>query len=86
LHLWLPLPSGYNPEQVADEAHRSGVVVSPSTQYAIAQRESPGLRLTFCSESPERLREGARRLGRALAALAPKAQDLRQTENWHGVV
>jgi DNA-binding transcriptional MocR family regulator len=71
LHLWLPLPAGYNPEEVTDEARRRGVVVTPSTLYALEPREQPGLRLTFCAEPPERLREGARRLGRALAALAP---------------
>jgi len=86
LHLWLSLPPGYNPEQVADEARRHGVVVSPSTLYAIEQRESPGLRLTFCAESPQRLREAARRLGRALTALAPMGEDLHQTQDWLGVV
>ena len=72
LHLWLPLPAGYNPEEVTDEARRRGVVVTPSTLYALEPREQPGLRLTFCAEPPERLREGARRLGRALTALSPR--------------
>jgi DNA-binding transcriptional MocR family regulator len=72
LHLWLPLPAGYNPEEVADEARRRGVMVTPSTLYALEPREHAGLRLTFCAETAERLREGARRLGRALAAVAPK--------------
>jgi 2-aminoadipate transaminase len=86
LHLWLPLPAGYNPEEVTDEARRRGVVVSPSTLYALEQRESPGLRLTFCSESPQRLREGARRLGRALSALKPQSQEKHHAEDWLGVV
>jgi GntR family transcriptional regulator/MocR family aminotransferase len=72
LHLWISLPPTYNPEEVADEARRRGVVVAPSTLYALEPREAPGLRVTFCSEPPERLREGARRLGRALGALAPR--------------
>jgi GntR family transcriptional regulator/MocR family aminotransferase len=72
LHLWLPLPAGYNPEEVSEEARRRGVMVSPSTLYALEPRERPGLRLTFCAEPADRLREGARRLGRALAAVAPR--------------
>jgi DNA-binding transcriptional MocR family regulator len=46
--------------------------VTPSTLYALEPREQPGLRLTFCAEPADRLREGARRLGRALAALSPR--------------
>jgi hypothetical protein len=57
LHLWLLLPATYNPEEVADEARRRGVVVTPSTLYALEPREHPGLRLTFCTEPPERLSE-----------------------------
>jgi DNA-binding transcriptional MocR family regulator len=72
LHVWLPLPAGYNPEEVADEARRRGVGVAPSTLYALEPREQPGLRLTFCAEPPDRLREGAKRLARALASVAPR--------------
>jgi DNA-binding transcriptional MocR family regulator len=72
LHLWLPLANGYNPEEVADEARRRGVMVSPSTLYAVDPREQPGVRLTFCAEPVARLQEGARRLGKALSALAPR--------------
>jgi len=86
LHLWLSLPTGYNAEEVADEARRRGVNVSPSTLYALDSRESLGLRLTFCGEPPERLREGARRLCRTLNALAPKHGSAARTDASLGVV
>jgi GntR family transcriptional regulator/MocR family aminotransferase len=86
LHFWLPLPAGYNPEEVTDEARRRGVMVSPSTLYALEPRERPGLRLTFCAEPPERLREGARRLGRALATLSPRRPPDAREEASLGVV
>jgi 2-aminoadipate transaminase len=86
LHLWLSLPTGYNPEEVADEARRRGVLVSPSTLYAVDPREAAGLRLTFCAESPQRLREGARRLGRALSALLPKRVSADRVDANLGVV
>jgi DNA-binding transcriptional MocR family regulator len=86
LHLWLPLPAGYNPEEVADEARRRGVGVAPSTLYALEPREQPGLRLTFCAEPVERLREGAKRLGRALAAVAPRRPVAQRNDSSLGVV
>lgn len=66
--LWLKLPPDLDPEDVHDAARREGVVISPSTLHAVA-RDHGGVRLTFCAEPPERLVEGARRLGRALVTL-----------------
>jgi GntR family transcriptional regulator/MocR family aminotransferase len=86
LHLWLTLPVGYNAEEVADEARRRGVNVSPSTLYSAESRETVGLRLTFCGESPQRLREGARRLGRALSSLAAKHSSALPADASLGVV
>ncbi len=67
--LWLPTPQHIDPEALFHEGQREGVVVNPSTLYAARGQEQRGIRLTFCSEPPERLVEGARRLGRAWTAL-----------------
>jgi 2-aminoadipate transaminase len=64
--LWLNLPQDVDSEAVFEEAKRQGVVVSPSTLYETGTTVHAGLRLTFCAEPPDRLREGARRLGVAL--------------------
>lgn len=73
LILWLPLPPSIAPEAVFDEAQRQGVLVSPSTLHsATGQGASQGIRLTFCTEPPDRLVEGAKRLGRALATVAER--------------
>jgi DNA-binding transcriptional MocR family regulator len=45
------------------------VLVHPSTLNAVSDSAPGGIRLTFCGESPARLAEGARRLGRALATM-----------------
>jgi 2-aminoadipate transaminase len=69
LSLWLPLPGALLPSEVFAEAQRKGVLVHPSTLNAVSDSAPGGIRLTFCGESPARLAEGARRLGRALATM-----------------
>lgn len=69
LTLWLTLPPDLEPEIVFQEALRQGVIVSPGTLHTVERGTAHGLRLTFCFEPPERLREGARCLGRAIAAV-----------------
>lgn len=66
---WLPLPPALDPRVVFEEAHRKGVLVSPSTLNIVEDRAPGGVRLTFCAEPIERIVEGARRFARALAAL-----------------
>jgi DNA-binding transcriptional MocR family regulator len=73
--LWLPLPAGVSAEAVFEEAQRRGVMISPSSLSTAVARPSPGLRLTFCAEPEERLREGARRLGEAVRAASRRADD-----------
>jgi DNA-binding transcriptional MocR family regulator len=70
LFLWLPLPESLPPQAVFEQAQRKGVLVHPSTLNAVEERGRGGIRLTFCGEPEARLIEGARRLGRAVAALA----------------
>jgi len=45
--------------------------VTPGVLYSASGRDRHALRLAFCGEKPERLAEGARRLGRALREMRP---------------
>jgi 2-aminoadipate transaminase len=76
--LWLPLPAPYPPEAVFEESQRNGVLVSPSTLSGVDPHQHAGLRLVFAAESAVRLGEGARRLGRALAAVRERHGKERQ--------
>jgi len=67
--LWLRLPSGTSAEQVFEAAHRYGVLVSPGSVNSVSGQGAAGVRLAFCTETPERLREGAKRLSRAIEAV-----------------
>jgi GntR family transcriptional regulator/MocR family aminotransferase len=70
--LWLPLAPPYAPEAVFQEAQRAGVLVSPSTLSSVDPQRNSGVRLVFSAEPAARLTEGARRFGRALAAIAER--------------
>jgi 2-aminoadipate transaminase len=69
LVLWIPLPEWISADAVFEEAQRHGVLVSPGTLNSVDTRPLSGIRLTFGCEPPERLIEGARRLGKALHVL-----------------
>jgi DNA-binding transcriptional MocR family regulator len=71
--LYLRLPPSLDPEQVYEEALRTGVLVSPSPMWSVEGRGEAGIRLTLCAEPAERLVEGARRLGKALKTLLAPA-------------
>jgi 2-aminoadipate transaminase len=77
LVLWVPLPPELDAHQLYEEGLRRGVLVSSGALWSVAPNAEPGVRLGFCSESPERLAEGARRFGKAvkhlLARLPPAA-------------
>lgn len=66
LIVWLDLPMGVSADLVFREAERQGVLVTPGSLTAAGASTRSGLRLTFCSEPPDRLIEGAKRLGRVL--------------------
>jgi DNA-binding transcriptional MocR family regulator len=72
LTVWLPLPPPFGPEEVFEAARRAGVLVTPSTLSGVDPRRHAGVRLVFAAEPPDRLAEGARRLGRALGAIADR--------------
>jgi len=67
--LWLPTPPPIDPDALFEEAQRQGVLISPGTLNGVSPSDRRGVRLLFCAEPPERLLEGARRLGRAWAAI-----------------
>jgi GntR family transcriptional regulator/MocR family aminotransferase len=76
LVMWLPTGE-LDPEELFQEAQRQGVLVSPGTLNALAQGAQRGLRLTYCAEPPARLVEGARRLGKAWAAVERRRKGAR---------
>lgn len=69
--LWVDLPHGVSGEAVARAAMTEGVAVFPGgIFYPNGDGGSNGLRLSFSNASPERIREGIRRLHRGVAAVA----------------
>jgi GntR family transcriptional regulator/MocR family aminotransferase len=67
--LWLELPRELEADVVFEEGLKRGVAVSPSNVFGVDAHPTPGLRLTFCVETPKRLAEGGKRLGETLRAL-----------------
>lgn len=70
--LWLRLPPTIDPIELYEEALRQGVLVSPSPMWSVSPNAERGLRLTFCAEPPKRIKEGAKRLGKAVKALVAR--------------
>jgi 2-aminoadipate transaminase len=69
--MWLDLPRELSGEAVARAGQREGVAVFPGTLfYANADGGTSGLRLSYSNTTPERIREGIRRLSRAIAAVS----------------
>lgn len=64
--VWLRLPRSIDAETVFRAAERRGVLVNPGILSSVSDMSTPGIRLTFCAEPPDRLREGAKRLAKAL--------------------
>jgi DNA-binding transcriptional MocR family regulator len=67
LLLWVPLPAHVDPHAVFEAARDQGVLVMPSSMSRTSDTTENGVRLTFCAEPVERLQEGARLFGKALA-------------------
>ena len=66
--LWIPLPDALSMDTVFDETRRHGVLVSPGAMFRVGEG-ARGIRVTYCWESEERLREGGKRLGQVLTTL-----------------
>ncbi|HWL84843.1 MAG TPA: aminotransferase class I/II-fold pyridoxal phosphate-dependent enzyme, partial [Polyangiaceae bacterium] len=89
LVLWLRLPRPLDAERLAEEAIRHGVQVTPSSLYSVEAEVEQAVRVTFCAEPPDRLAEGARRLGKAFKAVmaqVPTHRDGRAQETMVDVV
>ena len=57
-----------DPERVFEEGKRRKVLVAPGHHYAVDDTTQPGVRLNFCWEPEDRLRQGAERVAAAIEA------------------
>lgn len=66
--VWVRLPDRFDAGELLARAERLGVSFAPGARFGVPGGPQPrnALRLGFCGNSPSELREGARRLGRAL--------------------
>ena len=69
---WIELPPSIDPERVFQEALARDVLIGSGTHFSVDGGAPPGVRLSFCHEPEDRLREGAKRLADALAAVRDK--------------
>jgi 2-aminoadipate transaminase len=68
--LWLTLPAEIDSEALFPVALEEGVAYIPGPAFSIGGRFTNALRLAFSAETPERAREGVRRLARAIDRLS----------------
>ncbi|MET7426105.1 PLP-dependent aminotransferase family protein [Dactylosporangium sp. NPDC005555] len=66
LHVWARLPQGADDVEVTNAAAAQQVVVFPGRPWFAAEPDGAYLRLTFAAAAPDQLREGVRRLARAM--------------------
>ncbi|MGN6030186.1 MAG: PLP-dependent aminotransferase family protein [Thermomicrobiales bacterium] len=65
-HLWLTMPPGISAQEVAVRAAANGVLVARGGAFFAQGDPDTGVRLTFTSNDPERIRLGIQRLARAV--------------------
>jgi 2-aminoadipate transaminase len=76
LNLWLTLPAGLAVEDVRRGAAEEGVACAPGTAFAVTpETAEAAVRLTFADTPPPLLKEGARRLARAIEAQMRQAHE-----------
>jgi len=73
-NVWLSLPSRISTQAAFDECAREGVLVMPAEPFYPTRSGPPAIRVSFGHLTPEVAAEGVRRMGRALARIAPQAQ------------
>jgi DNA-binding transcriptional MocR family regulator len=66
LNLWLRLPESSDPGQFVSECEREGLILAAGNEWFPAEPTGPFVRLNFGAETPQRLDEAARILGRVL--------------------
>ncbi len=71
LNLWLRLPTGTDVADLVHRCDRLGLAVADGGEWFPAEPSAPYLRLGFAGPRPADFDEGARILGRALAATTP---------------
>ncbi len=64
MSLWVELPGAVDTALALDEAQRAGVAYLPGRAFAVDRPATGALRLSFAGETPERIDEGLRILGR----------------------
>jgi len=67
VNVWLPLPSRLSTQAAFDACAREGVLVMPAEPFYPTRTGPAAIRLSFGHIDEETAREGARRVGRALA-------------------
>ena len=72
LSLWCQLHGGLRARSLLAEAAREGVVFLPGDAFTIDNDGAEYLRICFGIAGVDELREGARRLGRAVDALSQR--------------
>ena len=68
LFVWVTLPPGMDAEAMLPAAIDRGVAFVPGRFFYAAEAQRETLRLSFATESPDTLLEGAARLGAAIRA------------------
>jgi 2-aminoadipate transaminase len=67
LNLWVRLPHRLNAADLLPQAQGEGVTYLPGTHFAVTQRDSSALRLSFGGLTPARIEAGIATLGRLCA-------------------
>jgi 2-aminoadipate transaminase len=67
LFIWIELPAGFDAEEILGRAIDRGVAFVPGTYFYAGTPRRETLRVSFATATPEELREGAARLGAAIA-------------------
>ena len=74
-YVWLTLPSGLDSKAMLPRAVTARVAYVPGTAFFADGSGAQSMRLSYCYPSPERIREGVRRL----VGVIEEEMDLRET-------
>ena len=75
LFVWLQLPTGLSANELYPVAAEEGVTFAPGSLFFPAERTQPYLRLNFAMHPPDGIKEGIRRLGRAVERLLARREN-----------
>jgi 2-aminoadipate transaminase len=77
MNLWVRLPEPLDATDLLARAQREGVSYLPGKYFEVTRREPGGLRLSFASLTPEKIRAGLAILGRIFASELARARSER---------